>query len=40
MFGDEHDWPVRCPTCGSVTLKKIGWLRANTRMTVLAALPR
>jgi transposase-like protein len=33
MLGDEDDWPVRCPRCGTVTLKKIGWLRANTRMT-------
>jgi DNA-directed RNA polymerase subunit N (RpoN/RPB10) len=33
MLGDEDDWPVRCPSCGAVTSKKIGWLKANTSLT-------
>jgi hypothetical protein len=33
MFEDEDDWPVLCPACGAVTPKKIGWLKANTRLT-------
>ena len=33
MLADEDDWPVYCPDCGAVTLKKIGWLKANTRLT-------
>ena len=33
MLGDEDDWPIRCPACGAVTFKKIGWLKANTSLT-------
>ena len=33
MLGDEDDWPVRCPNCGAVTFKKIGWLKVNTSLT-------
>jgi hypothetical protein len=30
MFNDEDKWPVYCPKCNEVTLKDIGWLKANT----------
>ena len=33
MFGDEDEWPVYCPDCGSITYKRIAWLLANTRLT-------
>jgi hypothetical protein len=33
MFDDEKEWPVRCPCCGALTPKKIGWLKVNTRLT-------
>jgi hypothetical protein len=33
MLGDDDQWPVWCPECGAVTLKPIGWLLVNTRLT-------
>jgi hypothetical protein len=32
MFQDEDYWPVRCPNCGNVTYRNIGWLKANSSL--------
>jgi hypothetical protein len=33
MFRDQDKWPVYCPMCGEVTIKEIGWLKANTGLS-------
>jgi hypothetical protein len=33
MFSDQDKWPIYCPKCGGVTVKEIGWLRANTELS-------
>jgi len=33
MLRDQDHWPVYCPMCGEVTIKEIGWLKANTGLS-------
>lgn len=36
MFCDQDQWPVCCPRCREVTVKEIGWLKANTALSCSA----